>query len=85
MEERPERNPITNDGPGHPIINVSTRNGEHIRVTYLPVSYNERDAALRFNIIDANNHPRPGPEVPVTCIGELVEAISKMMVERGHW
>lgn len=83
-EIRPERNPITTDGPGHPIINVSTRNNEYLRLTYVPVGYTGRPT-MRFEIVDANNHRRPGPEVPIECMGEVLEAISKLMVDQGHW
>lgn len=76
--------PIEEDTKGNRIIKIAMDNGEHFRVTYVPDGWHG-EPSLRVEKFDANNKHFMGPEIPVSVSHELVQALAKMLVDRGHW
>ncbi len=71
---------IQKDSTGKRFVDVPTLADEHVRVTFVP----NEDAgyhtdSIRIQIRDAKGHLRPGPEIPLTSLGDFVKAVIDLL------
>ena len=68
------------DSADHPFIDVPTLFEEHVRVTFISADQAGYGAdSVRIQIRDGKGHLRQGPEVPLTCVGGLIQAIVELV------
>lgn len=61
---------------------VETENGECIRLTLVPaIRAGYKHNSLRVQIRDAKGHLRPGPELPLNIIGEILREVIDLIRE----
>jgi hypothetical protein len=71
---------IYNDGSGQSYVEVATSKSEAIRLTFIPAAkagYG-RDS-VRIQIKGGKGNIRPGPELPVDCLGRFLGAFTDLL------
>jgi hypothetical protein len=71
---------IREDSTGKRFLDVPTLVDEHVRITLVPKEEAGYQVdSMRLQIRDAKGHLRPGPEVPVTAIGDFVKGLVDLL------
>ena len=55
------------------------RGPEHIRVTYIENGF-DQSPAVRIQVRDEAGHVRPGPELPVNIVGQVIREMVDLLV-----
>ena len=67
---------IQQDSADHPFVEVPTLFEEHVRVTFISADQAGYETdSVRIQIRDGKGHLRQGPEVPLACVGGLIQGI----------
>lgn len=74
---------IQTDRAGNLYIEEEMPNGEHVRVTLVGGSW-AGESGIRFQIRDHSGHLRQGPEIPVSCVGDVISNIFKLSVKKSN-
>ncbi len=76
---------IQHDSSEQPYVEVPMGNGEFVRITYLRVGWPEQPTpTVRIQIHTPGKPPRPGPEFPVSLVGEVVQSIVELARHEGE-
>lgn len=67
---------VMTDGTGKRYVDVPTLSSQHVRVTFVPGAEAGYGVdCVRVQIRDSTGHLRQGPELPVSTLGLVFEAI----------
>ncbi len=67
------------DRTGKQIVEVSTGNGGHLRITKVPAGWTGGET-LRFQIREVNGRVWRGPEIPITAGPDVVRGIAELLM-----
>lgn len=68
---------IPRDGKNQKYLEHEMVNGEHIRVTLIGDSWSGENG-IRIKIRQTDGHLRQGPEIPISCIGDIFKNIFQL-------
>jgi hypothetical protein len=73
---------MQHDSKNQPYLEIEIDGGTSIRLT--AVTTWSTAPGIRINIKDANNHLRPGPEIPFENIPELQRCLSALILNHQY-